>query len=112
LRIVSGSTSLQALAPWQSSREHQTIVLYPMPDTVYTIGLPILRAIERSYFDGDPLPPHWENAVLDGMVHFWRVGSADAQEDQSGMWPSLKELIEYDNSERAVARRRAKPHLG
>jgi hypothetical protein len=111
LRVVAGAT-LQILAPWQDAREHQTIVLSPIPDAVYTIGIPIFRAIERTYLDADPLPPMWENAVFDGLTHFWRIGDRDVAEDAVGMWPSLKELIEYDNAELAQARRFRRPFTG
>lgn len=107
LRVTAGAT-LQTLAPWQSARDHQTIVLRPTPASVISIGLPILRAIESYYLDATPLPPFWTNAVFDGLVHFWRVGDHDVSEDGAGMWPSLKELIEHDNAQLAQGRRFAK----
>lgn len=105
LRKVSDATQLQILASWQDAREHQTIALTPIPASVYTIGVPILRAIEPTFYDSDPMPPNWTNAVFDGLVHFWRVGDHDVSEDGSGMWPSLKELIEHDNALRAQGKR-------
>lgn len=110
-KAVAGAT-LQILAPWQDAREHQTLVLSPKPDGVYKVGLPIFRAIEAVFNDADPLPPLWTNAVFDGMTHFWRVGDHDISEDTSGLWPSLKELIEYDNAQAAQERRCRKPFLG
>jgi hypothetical protein len=112
LRKTSGATELQVLAPWQPSREHQTIVFSPTPASVYSIGIPIFRAIERYYNDADPLPPLWTNAVFDGMVMAWRVGNRDVDFDTVGMWPSLKDLIEYDNAQVAQERRQRQPFLG
>jgi hypothetical protein len=111
LRVVGGAT-LQTLRPRLSARDHQQIVLSPVPDGVYTIGIPILRGIETINRDAAPLPPNWTNAVFDGMVHFWRVSDHDVSEDASGLWPSLKELIEYDNAQQAQARRFGKPFRG
>jgi hypothetical protein len=111
LRKVSGATELQVLAPWQAAREHQTIVLAPVPNGVYTIGLPILRAIERAYLDGDPLPPQWTNAVFDGMTMGWRV-SDDGGFDSVGMWPTLVDLVSNDNAQAAQARRHKTPYTG
>lgn len=112
LRKVTGSTVLQTLANYQSAREHQTIVLAPVPDAVYTIGLPILRGIERTHLDGDPLPPFWTNAVFDGMVRSWRVADRDIATDNSDMWPSLMELVCYDNAQAAQERRLRQPYRG
>jgi hypothetical protein len=112
LRIVSGAVSLQVLAAYQAARQHQTIVLSPVPDNVYSIGVPIFRAIERFAQDADPLPPMWDNAVFDGMTHFWRVGDRDVAEDGSGFWPSLVDLIEYDNAQVAQERRQRQPYMG
>jgi hypothetical protein len=112
LRRTAGAVSMQVLAPWQPSREHQTLVLTPVPDGVYAIGVPIFRAIERMYFDADPLPPNWTNAVFDGMTRFWRVADRDIAEDGSGLWPALKELIEYDNALSAQERRGRQPYRG
>jgi hypothetical protein len=111
LRKVSG-TVLQTLAPWQSAREHQTIVLYRVPDTVYTIGVPILRAPARTYRDADPLPLMWENAIFEKMVLAWRVADSNVSADGSEMWPALVDLITYDNSQTAQAFRQRQPFMG
>lgn len=112
IRTTVAQTALQVLAPWQSSREHQTIVFQPTPAGIYSIGLPIFRAIERYYNDADPLPPLWTNAVFDGMVMAWRVGNRDVDFDNVGVWPTLKDLIEYDNAQVAQERRKRQPFLG
>jgi hypothetical protein len=111
LRTVAAATSLQILALDQAAREHQALVLSPVPDGVYSIGVPILRGIERTYLDGDPLPPMWTNAVLDGLTQNWRVSDGDTPE-ALGMWPSLVELIQYDNAQLAQGRHQRQPYRG
>ncbi len=112
LRTVAGAITLQTLAPWQSSREHQTIVLYHVPDGVYAIGVPILRAPVRLYRDADPLPLFWENAIFEKMVLSWRVADQNVGPDGADTWPALVDLICYDNAQTAQAFQRRQPFRG
>lgn len=112
LRKVTGGTTLQTLAPWQSSREHQTIVLYLVPDKVYVIGVPILRAPQRIYQDADPLPPFWTNAIFEKMVLAWRVADQNVNADGAETWPALVDLICWDNAQTAQAFQRRRPYGG
>lgn len=112
LRKVAGATTLQTLAPWQSSRSHQTIVLYHVPDGVYVIGVPILRAPAKLYRDADPLPPFWTNAIFEKMVLSWRVADKNVDADGADTWPALIDLITYDNAQTAQAFQRRQPFMG
>lgn len=100
LRKVSGSTTLQTLAPDQDAREHLAITLYPMPDAVYTIAIPIVRSIEAYFKDADPLPNNWRNAVFEKMILAWRAGDRDgAMVDGSDTWPALVDLMCLENQQ-------------
>lgn len=112
LRKVSGSTVIQTLAPWQTSRSHQTIVLYHVPDGVYTIGVPVLRAPQRILRDADPLPAFWTNAIFEKMVLGWRVADRNMDADGADVWPALIDLITYDNAQTAQAFRQRQPFRG
>lgn len=112
LRKVTGGTVLQTLATWQSARSHQTIVLYRVPDGVYAIAVPILRAPEPILNDADPLPMFWTNAIFGGMVRAWRVADKAVTADDNEMWPELLDLICWDNAQTAQAFQRRRPYQG
>lgn len=112
LQKTGGGTVLQTLAPWQSAREHQTIVLYHVPDAVYRIGVPVLRAPQRLFQDADPLPMFWTNAIFEKMVLSWRVADKNVNADGADMWPALVDLITYDNAQTAQAFQRRQPFRG
>lgn len=100
LRRVSDSVVFQRLAPGQDAREHLTLVLYPVPDAAYTIGVPILRGIEQQYRDADPIPAFWRNAVFEKMVIGWRAGDRDGSTiDTADTWPALVDLVCFDNAQ-------------
>lgn len=112
LRKVSDGTVLQKLAPWQSARMHQTLVLYPIPDQVYVIGVPILRAPLQTIRDADPLPAMWGNAIFEKMVLAWRVSDQNVSADGNDVWPALLDLMTYDNGLTAQAFQRRQPFMG
>lgn len=112
LRKVSGGTVLQKLAPWQSARTHETLVLYPVPDTVYTIGVPVLRAPQPVRRDAEPLPSMWTNAIFEKMVIAWRVGDQNVSADSADIWPALMDLMAHDNAQAAQGLQRRQPFMG
>lgn len=112
LRVVGPGATLQTLAPDQSARDHQVLVLAPMPDQIYSISVPVLRTPRPLIKDADPLPLNWVPAVFDKMVIAWRVGDRDLSADNSDTWPALVDLVCFDNAQTAVQNQRRRPYGG
>jgi hypothetical protein len=113
LRTVAAGTELQRLYAEESAREVPQLTLYHVPDAVYTMAVPILRAPERVTRDADPLPPFWTNALMEEMTIHWRVGDRDAiVTDGTVPRPHFADLVMNDNAARAQAFRRRQPFSG
>jgi hypothetical protein len=111
LRKVTGATELQKLLPAESAREVQTLLLYPVPDSVYSMAISIIRAPERLYRDADPIPNMWTNAIFEKMVISWRSADGDGRNiDIADTWPALVDLICFENSQAAQTHRFRTPH--
>jgi hypothetical protein len=109
LRRVSPDTAstLQALAHDEASRGHQTLRLYPTPDAAYTIAVPIHRHPMMMLYDGDPIPPYWEQAVREEMLIQWRVNTGELTLDQATTMirPAYLALMTHDNRHRPRPRK-------
>lgn len=96
LRKVTGATTLQALLPQESAVDRPQITLHPMPSSVVTIAVPMLRAPRRLIADSDMVPPMWGPAVQDFMVRHWRVSTGELAEDDGRILPALLDLLAFD----------------
>jgi hypothetical protein len=100
LRIVAAPlTELQKLLADEAQLELQELVLYPIPNVVHTIAVPIFRRPRRLRFDADPIPTDWDNALLEDLTVQWR-SSGDGTLDEGIARPALIDLIALDNMRR------------
>lgn len=112
LRTTAAATELQLLLAEESAREVQTLTVYPVPDGVYRIAVPILRIPEALTKDAAPLPSLWTNAVFEKMVISWRAGAKDGLTiDTADVWPALIDLVCHENAQQAQELRHRKPHV-
>jgi hypothetical protein len=100
LRKVVGGTVLETLQPEESAHERRTVVIYPVPDAVYTLALPFMRAPRRLIADSDEVPRFWGPAIIEEARLEWTLngGDLDIVSFTNAKRPRLTELIEHDNS--------------
>ncbi len=100
LRKISDASTIEQLLSDESSRERLVVTLYRVPDSVYTLALPFIRAPRRPIYDSDPLPRFWgpamfEEARLEYALNRGEIGFA---EFAAAPRPAFKELVEFDNA--------------
>lgn len=100
LRKVAGAVGLETLLPEESAHELLTLTLFQVPDAVYAIAVPFIRAPKRLIYDSDELPRMWGPAVFEEARLEWDLnqGNVTLAQFQVTARPQLKALIEYDNA--------------
>lgn len=100
LRKVTGAVELQLLFADESARQHDMLTLYPTPDGVYSIAVPMMRGLRRVYRDADPMPREWGNALFEEMHIQWDKNRGKLVSDAQVPRPALVDLISWDNAGR------------
>lgn len=112
-RKVGGGTR-QTLLPVESSRECYQFRLHQTPQSVQTIGIPVIRLPRRLFHDADVVPSMWGPAVFEEMEISWAVNRGEMTRDAANRTPrpKLDRLIGYDNELKPGARLRKIPFGG
>lgn len=111
----TGATTgaLLTLAPYESAVERMLLTLWPTPNVINTIAIPILRAPKRLLYDSDVTPWGWGPALLETLNLLWQInsgGRGDMPPDH--MRPMLLDLVALENSNRFGVQSRTRPYLG
>lgn len=107
LRKASDATALQTLLPYESLRLVPVLTLYPKPNAVWTISVPVLRRPRRLVYDGDPVPTDWGPALFEQMLIGWRVNTGEIAHDSNVAEPRYIDLVCHENASRP--QRKARP---
>lgn len=111
LRLVGGAATVyQKLLPWESLREQWVLSLYPAPDAVYSLGVPVIRLPRRSLYDADPVPSMWGPAIFEQMLRQWKISTGEDAAQITN--EALIDLVAWDNSGVSGARQMAQPFGG
>lgn len=104
---TTGGTELDVLQPYESAHERPTLTLFPKPDRVYQIAVPVIRAPKRLTKDSDEIPRFWGPALYEEARLEWALnqGELTYQAFILAPRPRLKELIEADNARRYAGQR-------
>lgn len=119
LRTVTGgggATSKERgkLLPWESAREYQVLSLYPVPDGVYTIAVPFIRAMQKTFKDADTIPADWGPACFEELHIEWMVNTGELTRAAAAQTPrpALLDLICLENAAAAQQQRQRTPFQG
>jgi len=111
---VAGATTgtLVTLASYESAVERIELTLWPTPNVVNTIAVPMMRAPQKLLYDSDLTPHGWGSAILEEMDTLWKINSGDIRERSRVPGAALLDLIALENSNRFGVPARTRPFLG
>lgn len=112
LRQVSDGSTRQTLLPYESSRAHYELLLWPTPNVVHTIAVPFIRRPMRMLYDSDMCPLDWGPALTEEMIAHWRENTGDVSAAAQVPRPALLDLLALENSNRFGVPARTKPFQG
>lgn len=114
LRKVTGAVELQKLLPAESARVVQCITFDPTPDAAYVVGVPFIRAVQKSWRAADAMPFGWGPALREECLIQWHVnaGRMTLRDAASHPRPALYNLVCDENAALSQFQRQRIPYAG